>query len=122
MSHGIVVECERITPTRGTGSVTRSTAGKLGMLGRGGAARLPGVQVAKAAQNSRKRRSQLRSSTCEPEVGGKGRIYTQAHGIRKSGQATLGPSRGRLTGAGLGSPSTRFDNAEISRKRTAWHC
>ena len=34
--YGIVVECERITLTRGTGSVTCSTAGKLGMLGPGG--------------------------------------------------------------------------------------
>jgi hypothetical protein len=32
---GIIVECERTTLTRRTGSVTRSTAGKLGILGRG---------------------------------------------------------------------------------------
>src|SRR5947208_1136140 len=68
-SHGNVVECERITIIRGTGSVTRSAAEKLRNARPGAAARLPGVQVAEAAQSSRKSRSQLRSSTCEPEVG-----------------------------------------------------
>src|SRR5438045_1407891 len=85
----------------------------------------PGAQhvcqtfVAKAAQNSRKSKSQLRSSTCEPEVGGRDRIYTQAHCIRKAAQVWAGdawPVSRRLTGAGLARLSTRFNDAEHRRE------
>src|SRR4051794_5554913 len=54
-------------------------------------------------------------------LGERSNIYTSAPASavtlkrRKSGQATLGPSRGRLTGAGLGFPSTGLDNAKLCR-------